>query len=95
MPLFSAEYNLIQSLRTKGQKEIFLEKAHKAMPQNPYVLNHRISYYSGMMQMGINQFEKILQEGNNEKVNYIRTFIQNMYQKAYSDISLLSQTIPG
>lgn len=94
-PLFSAEYNLIQALRSKNQKEILLQKAHKAMPQNPYVLSNSFSYHSSMMQMGINQFEDILQENNNEKINYMKAFIQNMYQKAYSDISLLSQSIPG
>lgn len=94
-PLFSAEYNLIKALHSKNQREILLEKAHRAMPQNPYVLNNSFSYHSSMMQMGINQFENALQENDNEKINYIKTFIQNMYQKAYSDISLLSQSIPG
>lgn len=94
-PLFSAEYNLIKALHSKNQREMLLEKAHRAMPQNPYVLNNSFSYHSSMMQMGINQFENALQENDNEKINYIKTFIQNMYQKAYSDISLLSQSIPG
>lgn len=94
-PLFSAEYNLIKALRSKNQREMLLEKAHRAMPQNPYVLNNSFSYHSSMMQMGINQFENALQENDNEKINYIKAFIQNMYQKAYSDISLLSQSIPG
>lgn len=94
-PLFTAEYNLIQSLRSKNQKEIFLERAYKAMPQNPYVLNHRFSYHSAMMQMVINQFEKSVQVNGDEKNDYIKTYIQNMYQKANTDISLLSQSIPG
>ena len=95
MPLFTAEYNLIQSLRSKNQKEIYLERAYKAMPQNPYVLNHRFSYHSTMMQMVINQFEKSVQISSNEKTDYIKAYIQNMYQKANADISLLSQSIPG
>ncbi|MCH5149945.1 MAG: O-antigen ligase family protein [Spirochaetales bacterium] len=94
-PLFSAEYNLIQALRSKDQKEMLLQKAHKAMPRNPYVLNNSFSYHLSMMQMGINQFENLLQENNDEKISYIKVFVQNMYQKAYSDISLLSQSIPG
>ena len=94
-PLFTAEYNLIQSLRSKNQKEIYLERAYKAMPQNPYVLNHRFSYHSTMMQMVINQFEKSVQISSNEKTDYIKAYIQNMYQKANADISLLSQSIPG
>lgn len=94
-PLFSAEYNLIHALHSKNQREAFLEKAHKAMPQNPYVLNNSFSFHSSMMQMAINQFENVLQENDNEKIDYLKAFIQNMYQKAYSDISLLSQSIPG
>ena len=94
-PLFTAEYNLIQSLRSKNKKEIFLERAHKAMPQNPYVLNHRFSYHSAMMQMVINQFEKSVQVSSDGKTDYIKKYIQNMYEKANRDISLLSQSIPG
>ncbi len=94
-PLFSAEYNLIQGLRSRNQKEAFFEKAYKAMPGNPYVLNNRFSYHSAMMQNGISQYERLLENGEEGKFNYIRTFIQNMYQKAYSDIVILSQAIPG
>ena len=94
-PLFSAEYNLVQGLRSRNQKEVFLEKAHKAMPGNPYVLNNRFSYHSAMMQNGISQYERLLENSEENKLNYIRTFIQNMYQKAYSDIVILSQAIPG
>jgi hypothetical protein len=48
-----------------------------------------------MMQNGISQYERLLENSEENKLNYIRTFIQNMYQKAYSDIVILSQAIPG
>lgn len=96
-PLFSAEYNLIHALHStnQNQRDAYLEKAHKAMPQNPYVLNNRFSFHSSMLQAAINQFEKILPENDAERINYMKAFIQNVYQKAYTDISLLSQSIPG